>query len=508
MGDVQPDMSDERDPELGAAIRSLPTPEHGPAFWDQLIERVAQEPVPLDLRRRRMGLLPRQARWLGAVAAVAAAVVAVASLTSPDGTTKVNIPPPAERPDGGATTGNSLAAAPAVPLPEAPIGDRWGHTAVWTGTQMLVWGGQGADDAAFSDGAAYDPATNQWSKLPPAPIPALLGHTAVWTGQKMLVWGLLAGRQDRGQAAGAAYDPATNLWTKLANAPITPRADHTAVWTGSRMIIWGGSGNGEAIFDDGAAYDPATGRWTRLPESPLAARMGHSAVWSGTQMLVWGGTLTESEGVAFADGAAYDPSTNQWAQLPAAPLTGRSMHAAVWAGGRMVIWGGSGPPAGPAADGAAYDPATGTWSTIAAFPLTPRLFQTALSTGDVMIVWGGSGGDPAVDGAVYDPQANRWTRLAEAAGIDPRPPQRGLDRVVHDRVGRQRPGPDDLRRRRRLHPLRPGLSSTEAWMPPGPASHMASAPASPAAEPSAATTSSTVAPGSTGSRYSNSTRPS
>ncbi len=64
-------------------------------------------------------------------------------------------------------------------------------------------------------------------------------HTAVWTGSEMIVWG---GHDDVGrQNTGGRYDPATDSWTPTSTtgAP-RHRYSHTAVWTGTEMIVWGG----------------------------------------------------------------------------------------------------------------------------------------------------------------------------------------------------------------------------------------------------------------------------
>ena len=63
-------------------------------------------------------------------------------------------------------------------------------------------------------------------------------HTAVWTGSKMIVWG---GSDGTNANTGGQYDPAANSWTATTTtgAP-TGRSSHTAVWTGSKMIVWGG----------------------------------------------------------------------------------------------------------------------------------------------------------------------------------------------------------------------------------------------------------------------------
>jgi hypothetical protein len=67
------------------------------------------------------------------------------------------------------------------------------------------------------------------------------GHTAVWTGSEMIVWGG-AGQSGDLMNTGGRYDPVMDTWraTNTFNAPIG-RSGHTAVWTGSEMIVWGGA---------------------------------------------------------------------------------------------------------------------------------------------------------------------------------------------------------------------------------------------------------------------------
>jgi hypothetical protein len=71
-------------------------------------------------------------------------------------------------------------------------GNRGGHTVVWTGTEMIVWGGVWPDGAPpLDDGSRYDPVADNWrptSTLPPVPQ-GRFNHTAVWTGSEMIVWG-------------------------------------------------------------------------------------------------------------------------------------------------------------------------------------------------------------------------------------------------------------------------------------------------------------------------------
>jgi hypothetical protein len=239
-------------------------------------------------------------------------------------------------------------------LDPGPLGNHSVHTAVWTGKEMIVWGGVARSSGGAgrpwelrADGAAYDPRFGAWRVIAPAPLSPRIYHVAVWTGEEMVVWGgsrPLGGERERLLYDGAAYDPESDSWrriapTRLMSAPsaILPAGgepDLKAVWTGEAVIVWGPSG--------GAAYDPDRDRWERIPAPPSAVDVsytGSSIVWTGEEMIVWGGV--GSSGDEFiAEGAAYDPRNEQWTALPRAPIAGRDRHAAIWTGDGMLVWGG------------------------------------------------------------------------------------------------------------------------------------------------------------------------
>lgn len=80
-------MSEERDIELGAALRTLPTPEHRPGFWEELEDRLAAEEPP-DARGRRRARRDRRRPFPGpmllAVAAAVAVLVGAVAVLLPD----------------------------------------------------------------------------------------------------------------------------------------------------------------------------------------------------------------------------------------------------------------------------------------------------------------------------------------------------------------------------------------------------------------------------------------
>jgi N-acetylneuraminic acid mutarotase len=262
---------------------------------------------------------------------------------------------------------------------------RSGHTAVWTGTEMIVWGGNGENT-----GARYNPGANSWTATNTTNAPTgRSAHTAVWTGSEMIIWG---GVDPFGFAlnTGGKYNPSTNSWTptNTTNVPAA-RTMHTAVWTGTEMIIWGGWDALSNVLNTGGRYNPGADSWTstRTSNAP-SARHQHTAVWTGSEMIVWGGALLN--GTTFNTGGEYNPGTNTWTTTTTSNApSGRSRHTAVWSGGEMVIWGGS-TASGFTNTGGKCNPSSGTWTaTSTANAPTARVDYTAIWTGNEMIVWGG-----------------------------------------------------------------------------------------------------------------------
>ncbi|TVQ34817.1 MAG: hypothetical protein EA370_10045 [Wenzhouxiangella sp.] len=284
-------------------------------------------------------------------------------------------------------------------IQEHPEG-RSRHTAVWTGSEMIIWGGQAS--SYLDSGARYDPATDSWSGISRrgAPIPRA-GHVAVWTGDRMVVWG---GTNGTRLSSGGRYDPLSDTWTStsLIDAP-QQRESATAVWTGSEMIVWGGTFNGS--LDTGGRYDPVANTWTAtsMVDAP-EARTSHSAVWTGTEMLVWGGQVSST--VQLSSGSRYDPASDTWTAIgEAGAPSARAQHAAVWADDQMLVWGGWG--GARLNTGGRYDPATDSWTdTTQADAPSARSSPLTVWTGQVMVIWSGWGG--GITGARYDPATDSW----------------------------------------------------------------------------------------------------
>ncbi|MCC5808421.1 MAG: hypothetical protein JJU00_18985 [Opitutales bacterium] len=299
-------------------------------------------------------------------------------------------------------------------------------TVLWTGEEMIVWGGRRAGGDRINTGGRYDPATDQWQAVTQVNAPSARAyHTAVWTGTEMIVWGGEDG--DAGAnpfGDGARYNPATDTWAPLSmvNAP-SPRSRHTAVWTGTEMIIWGGKTGPDQATDTGARYNPATDTWTALPLTGApVARKRAVAVWTGTEMLVWGGE-NGAQTTSQTSGAHYDPATDTWEAIPTTGAPdGRAFFPPVWSGEELIVWGGFRRGANQVNTGGLYNPQTRTWRTLGlnGSPPSRRNAHAAVWTGNAMIVLGGFFGSALDDGGIYYPDANVWEPLPTLGRSTPR----------------------------------------------------------------------------------------
>ena len=290
-------------------------------------------------------------------------------------------------------------------LVNAPLA-RAGHTAIWTGSRMIVWGGAtnapfgtASTAATVSSVASYNPATDTWTPVSTNGAPkARFDHTATWSGTEMIIWGgqnlenPLDGNLNS-VATGARYNPILNAWMPMTtNAAPVSRTMHSAVWSGSELIVWGGMNivsNIPTILNPGARYNPSGDTWTALTlGNAPAARQRHTAVWADDRMIVWGG---DDAGPAINTGASYSVTNNGWTALPVvnAPVA-RINHTAVWTGREMVIWGGLAASVG-LNTGGVFNPTENSWTTTTTLGgPSGRTSHTAVWTGREMWIFGGA----------------------------------------------------------------------------------------------------------------------
>ena len=228
-----------------------------------------------------------------------------------------------------------------VTQPDETPSSRYGNSAVWTGKEMIIFGGT-SWGLTLSDGGLYNPETKLWKALSKANAPgATAGHCALWTGAEMIIWG---GGDENSinnySTNGAIYNPQTDSWRVMSHigAPLGGFAENRAVWTGGELIVWGGNENDHSNI--GARYNPMFDSW--LPMSVIgapSARAGHFMVWTGEDVVVLGG----------AQGSAkYNPVSDTWTTLTSVGLPfwveqryfshDTVDYGVIWTGELIVVW--------------------------------------------------------------------------------------------------------------------------------------------------------------------------
>ena len=250
-------------------------------------------------------------------------------------------------------------------LPPAPAGPRDEHTAVWTGTEVLFWGRSpaGAGPNNGPTGLAYDPSERTWRVLPEAPIPDRAAHQAVWTGKEMVIWGGLEGNvtphhgaQHAGSAA--AYDPATNSWRGLPDVPFGWSGEGgeamTFLYRGDALIYRAG----EVV-----RLSTAADRWEEFGDikpgpgvNPNARSHGGEDVTgaiSGDELYIWSGDNGPYRGNAMS------LRTGEWRPLAGRAFAGPPSEIAAAPGSFFVAADHAGSPRV-----SRYDLASDRWETV------------------------------------------------------------------------------------------------------------------------------------------------
>lgn len=308
-------------------------------------------------------------------------------------------------------------------LPKAPIVGRIGAGVVWTGEEMIVWGGvsRGGAIEAVADGAAYDPVADSWRRIAPAPSGVLgaVGAAAAWTGTTAVFW---AGNSPDGPAAGGVYDPTTDTWRRLPDGPLGPREGYVAVWTGTELLIVGGTSGDGFAQPVAAAVDPRDGSWRLLPAlNELGALRPTGAVWNGDRAFLAGSQyLCPEEGSSCTETRpvflAYDPSTDQvdeidLARAPVDEQTAASLAPIGWTGERVVL----SASAGVSSERVVlYEPGSGRWQigAVSACTAEDDGYEQAAWVGDRYVV---PCGTDRIE--VYDVDSDVWATIV--AGRSP-----------------------------------------------------------------------------------------
>lgn len=188
---------------------------------------------------------------------------------------------------------------------------------VWMGSPVnkwMFWGG--SDPTPSSAGAIYNPATNSWTTMtaPPAFVIPVAAPAMVWTGTDVIIYGGRLPGTDVFSNQALRYNPVSNTWTQLAtlNEP-SPRFGHATVYGDGKFFLWGGfekqQDNSYVKVNSGAYYDLTQNTWNEIPATSGSPdeRANSKIAWTGYEMLIWGGS-SESGREGALSGGRYSSS--------------------------------------------------------------------------------------------------------------------------------------------------------------------------------------------------------
>ena len=304
-----------------------------------------------------------------------------------------------------------------VRIAVGPLSPRWEASGVWVDGRFLLVGGH--DDFMcppgagcvmpdlLTDGALYDPRTDQWTPI--APIPPMPAAVMLGRGVSLGTSAYFGGWRGWDEGQLLRYDTATNEWMRYA----VPSPGGQLVVVGDKIVILSGS-DGERRFDD-LLFDPAAGEFMPLPADPLGPSFDRQAVWLGDRLLLAAKPLASSGaslgGRPLVWLAELDADLSVWRNLGVTELVGWNP---VLSGGR-VVWPGtnvrqSDGPRGHPPFGRILDPATGAWTDL---PASGGLGGLPLAepngSGPVLVV----ADRVSVDGHLLDPVTLAWTDVAQ-----------------------------------------------------------------------------------------------
>ncbi len=246
--------------------------------------------------------------------------------------------------DGDAWTATSTTSAPSA---------RNGQATVWTGNEMIVWGGWD-NVSSFSTGGRYTPATDTWIATSTTGAPEARSLLAgVWTGTEMVVWGGSSGttRLNTGGrytvTSGLTISPASQSFpANGGSGSVNVTSPSSCAWTVTSNASWititsGSSGAGSGTVNYSVAANTAassrTGTITITGQTFTVNQAGGNACQTviglsstsgavGSSLTITGANFTGVNAVKFTNNVSASFTVNSDTQItttvPSGAVTG------------------------------------------------------------------------------------------------------------------------------------------------------------------------------------------
>lgn len=207
-------------------------------------------------------------------------------------------------------------------LGQSPLSPRNEAVGVWTGSEVLVFGGTdtpmcpNCDYAEappyLRDGAAYAPGTDTWRPIADLPPEATGYGTAIAIGDDAVM--LLS--QTSGQIALWQYSISADAWTNVPSPQRLPSSARIADHNG-RLVLYSGSDEQGEVLDQ--FLDPVAGLWSDVPNDPFEASFDRQLLNVDGALILFAkpiSSVIDSSQVPRVLAARLDEPTGTWQILP------------------------------------------------------------------------------------------------------------------------------------------------------------------------------------------------
>lgn len=248
---------------------------------------------------------------------------------------------------------------------------------------------------ARARGDAYDPATNQWSRI--ANMPEAFTHaTGVVVGDQIwFVGGYVGNHPGPAYAKVWKYDVSDNRWTRGPSLPEARGAGGAALI--DNTIYFVGGMDRDRVHDERDVWALDLNRqgrgWVEMASMPTARNHLSVVSLDGKLYAISGQWDQEEDQVALTKVEIYNPTSNAWTTGASMPSPRSHVTSAVFAyDGRIVIAGGETGFNAVRRELYAYDPAANRWSIMGYLP-SARSTMVAGALPDGRII-GSTGNSP------------------------------------------------------------------------------------------------------------------
>ena len=235
-------------------------------------------------------------------------------------------------------------------------------------------------------------------------------------------------------------------WVRLPDPPLSGRNGANIVGVGDDVIVFGGTDflcppnadcetGGSVAFADGAAFDRSLNEWRPIADLPVPTIRADTAVL-GDQVFA----LTRGLGAVNRELIAYDVSDDAWLQIDLRDDTDPFRSSSVVATDDAIVLYRRTDENGTAPDWV-FDPAGQSWSELPDDPLGPAFNRSMVWNGAALFLFdkalvespGGADGPSYTRAARYEDGA--WTALPTADTIGPGPALVDGHRLIAPRLG-------------------------------------------------------------------------